>query len=206
MRLDSFKLKITACILMTLSHIQYHIGINNILYIGQGAFPIFAYLCAYATTKTRNISLYVKRLLIFGAIIQIPIFIIGETYINIFITLGLGVFTINTIKNFNYTVIPIVLLFAYFTNLDYGIFGILLITIPYITKFNKHIFTLSLVILQLLWINVFNVFYVYQWLSLISIPFIYLYDYTKGYGKFKYFFYIYYPLHIVIIYGISLII
>ena len=43
-----------------------------------------------------------------------------------------------------------------------------------------------------------------QWFSLISLPLLFLYSGKRGQWKMKYFFYVFYPLHMVIIYGISL--
>lgn len=45
-----------------------------------------------------------------------------------------------------------------------------------------------------------------QWFSLISLPLLFLYSGKRGQWKMKYFFYVFYPLHMVIIYGISLLI
>ena len=44
-----------------------------------------------------------------------------------------------------------------------------------------------------------------QWWALLAIPFIALYNGERGSKKFKYFFYIIYPLHLVIIYGIRIV-
>ncbi len=200
MKLNNFQLKVIAAIAMTLSHIQYHIGINNILYIGQLAFPIFAYLSAYGMKKTSNQTKYISRVLIYGVILQIPIFIMGFTYINIFVTIGLGLLAIHFIELKQYYLLFPILLFAYLTNLDYGIFGILLIVIPYLCKYNVYIFSISLIILQIIWINILNQFTIYQWFSILAIPLLLMYNYELGYSKYKWWFYIYYPLHIVIIY------
>ncbi|MFV0425202.1 MAG: TraX family protein [Bacilli bacterium] len=206
MKLNSFQLKIIAIVLMTLSHIQYHIGISTVLYIGQASFPIFAFLCAYSATKTRNITKFFLRLLIFGIIIQIPLLFLNENYINIFITLALGVGAIYAVKSYNYYLLMPIFLFAYFTNLDYGVFGILVILGAYLLNFNKLYFSILLIVLQFIWIEIFNDFSFYQWYALLAIPLITLYNFEPGSKKFKYLFYIYYPLHTVVIYGISLII
>ena len=42
-----------------------------------------------------------------------------------------------------------------------------------------------------------------QWWSLLAIPLLALYNGQRGRWKMKWFFYLFYPLHLVIIYGIS---
>ena len=43
-----------------------------------------------------------------------------------------------------------------------------------------------------------------QWCSLLTLPLLALYNGQRGKGQMKYFFYLYYPLHLAVIYGISL--
>lgn len=206
MKLNSFQLKIIAIILMTLSHIQYHIGITNLFYVGQAAFPIFAFLSAYGAVQTSNFKKYFLRLLIAGTAFQIPLIIMGESYINIFITLALGTAAIIAVRSCNHIVLVPILIFAYITDLDYGVFGILLILSAYLVNFNKVYYSIVLIVLQFIWINIFGDFSIYQWGAVFAIPFLLAYNFELGNRNFKYFFYVYYPLHIVIIYGISLII
>lgn len=204
MKLNSFQLKIIAIIFMTLSHIEYHIGISPYLYVGQAAFPIFAFLSAYGASVTSNINKYIARLLIFGTILQIPLFLMGESYINIFITLGLGVSAISVYKNHQYAYLLPIFAFAYFTDLDYGVYGILIILSAYIVNYNKLYYSILLVVFQFLWIDVFKDFSNYQWYAVLAIPFIFMYNFEPGSRRFKYLFYVYYPLHVSIIYLISM--
>ena len=45
-----------------------------------------------------------------------------------------------------------------------------------------------------------------QWWSLLALPLLLLYRGERGKLPMKYFFYVYYPLHLAVIYGISLLI
>lgn len=45
-----------------------------------------------------------------------------------------------------------------------------------------------------------------QWLGLLSLPLLALYNGQRGKANLKYLFYIYYPAHLVAIYGLSLLI
>lgn len=204
MTLNSFQLKIIAIILMTISHINYHLDINPWLYIGQGAFPIFAFLSAYSVSVSRDPRKYIGRLLFIGLLFQLPLWYLGFTYINIFVTLGLGSLAIYSLEKHWYPVLVPIFLIAYFTDLDYGVFGICLILSAYFVKYNKYYFVIALIILQFITINILNYYFVYQWLSLSAVPFILLYNYQPGYRGLKWFFYGYYPLHIIIIYYISI--
>lgn len=189
---------------MTFSHIEYHIGVNPILYIGQAAFPIFAYLSAYAVDLSSDKYKYCKRILLYGLLLQIPLFIVGFTYINIFVTIGLGILSIIFIQRMQYYYLVPILLFAYFTNLDYGVFGISVIICAYLFKDKVLLFGASLTILQFVFINLLGEFSTYQWYSLLAILPLLLYNGELGYNKYKWWFYIYYPLHVVIIYLISI--
>ena len=42
-----------------------------------------------------------------------------------------------------------------------------------------------------------------QWYSLLAIPLLEMYNGKRGYTKLKYLFYVYYPLHLAVIYGVS---
>ncbi len=203
MKLNNFQLKLIAITLMTLSHIQYHIGISNLLYIGQASWPIFAYLSVYAIDKTRNILHYILRVLIFGIVLQIPLIYMQIDYINIFITIAFGLFAILSFKLRNPVVSAAIILIAHLYNFDYGAYGISLMMCIYIFKYDIKYFAISLLLLNITFINFLEVFSIYQWFSIFSIPLLALYNGERGKYKAKYLFYIYYPLHISIIYLIA---
>ncbi len=191
-----------------MSHIQYHIGIDwsfqigdvtyPVFYIGQSSFPIFVYLSAYGFGLTSSKINFIKRLLIYGTIIQIPLFILGFSYINIFITLGLGLLAVYAIESLNVMLVFPILIFAYFTDLDYGIYGIVLMLLAYYFRYKVWAYSLAIVILQYLWISE-GWFPHIQWFSVVAIPLLLMYNGELGYRKLKWFFYIYYPLHVAII-------
>lgn len=197
---------------MTLSHIQYHIGVDwsftiggnqyEVFYIGQSSFPIFAYLSAYGYTLSSNKEKFIKRVLIYGALLQIPLFIVGISYINIFVTIGLGLLAVYFIENNQHPLVAPILLFSYFTELDYGIYGILLMIVAYYCKNRVLLYGLAIIVMQYLWIE-YGYFSHNQWWSIVAIPLLLLYNGELGYRKMKWFFYVYYPLHVAIIVGIA---
>lgn len=115
-------------------------------------------------------------------------------------------------------IIFIAIFFSYskvFTNnyinihMDYSIFGILISFMSYLSFKNKWIriilFSIS-VFLCSLYFELYEHSIQGQFYSMLSIPVILLYNGKKGKYELKYFFYLYYPLHLVILYGINLLI
>ena len=115
-------------------------------------------------------------------------------------------------------IIFIAIFFSYskiFTNnyinihMDYSLFGILISFMSYLSFKNKWIriilFSIS-VFLCSLYFELYEHSAQGQFYSLLSIPIILLYNGKKGKYELKYFFYLYYPLHLVILYGINLLI
>ncbi len=188
---------------MTLSHIQYHLHISNYLYIGQSAWPIFAYLATIGLDKTRNQLKYILRIALFGLAMQLVLIYLKIDYVNIFITIAAGLLAILGIKYRNILLTAGILIISHQLNFDYKSYGIILMIVVYFSKQNILIFALSLAILNITFIHVLDLFSVYQWWSMLSIPILAIYDGTRGKYSLKYFFYIYYPAHIAIIYFIS---
>ncbi|MBR4864792.1 MAG: hypothetical protein IKU07_09470, partial [Oscillospiraceae bacterium] len=84
--------------------------------------------------------------------------------------------------------------------IEYGFFGVLL---PVFAHFGARkqkklqYFIAGLVIFNLTWGGI-------QWFSMAAVPFIALYNGKRGKWKMKNFFYIYYPVHQLVIYLLSL--
>lgn len=88
---------------------------------------------------------------------------------------------------------------------DYGIMGILLpLGASLFKEKNRRIlcFTLFLVLFNLYLMPTMP----YTWFSLLTIPFIVLYNGKRGKKKYKYAFYLFYPLHLAVLYLIAAII
>lgn len=98
---------------------------------------------------------------------------------------------------------------AFNITMDYSIFGILISFMSYICFKNKWLrlilFSIAVLISSLyfeLYIHSSNC----QFYSMLAIPVLLLYNGKKGKHELKYFFYLYYPLHLVILYGIQMLI
>ena len=233
--LTNNQLKIIAAISMVLDHVGVvfsplypTMAIFKLFRIlGRIAFPIFAFLIAEGCKYTRNRVKYLGLIAGMGIAFQTFYFFFMSTnklYLNIFITFSLSISLIYLIEHFlhNKTIlngifmviaIAIVLFLTlkcpkieflasriYGFNVDYGIWGV---TLPVLVYFiNNH--KLRIVFLTLFFVvRGFTAFL--GWWPLISIPFIALYNGQRGKAKMKYFFYVFYPVHLVIIYAIAII-
>ncbi len=223
--MSSFTLKIIALISMLFDHSGYLIfnGFSFFNFIGRLAFPIFAFQITEGYVHTRNLKKYFLRLFLFALISQIPFLLFKMNLVenifafNIFFTLSLGLATIwiydknkilGVISFFLFSTIAEVL------NFDYGAFGITIIFIFYAFKNHKLLMNVSFILAVILkylsyFILYFNTIYFYIYLLLCiftisSIVFIDLYNGKEG-KKIKYLLYIFYPLHLLILYLFTLI-
>ena len=222
--MTSFALKIIACITMFIDHLSYSLygKLTWLNYIGRLAFPIFAYQIVEGYTHTKNIKKYFARLFIFAIVSQIPFYlfhsIISDQFsLNVMFTLLLGLLCIWIWENMPSKLISSFIVFALclvaeVANMDYGYWGVLLVFVFHLCKDNKiktSIAFLAMVMLHYIPRIIMNTYsYVYSCLiigTLCAIIPILLYNGKKG-RKIKYILYIFYPVHLLILYGIHLII
>ena len=221
--LTSFDLKLIAIITMTIDHIGYLFFPNKIIFriIGRISFPIFAFLLIEGFKHTKSKTNYLLRLLLF-AIISEPIYNLAMHHSfkyfldqNILFELSLGLIMLIVISKLNdfikekdqsnikYIFIAIGHLFVVFffsllseaLYFNYGAYGITLIYVLYMSQ-DILIQACTLYILKYFIGSKAQIY------ALLSIPFLYFYNGQKGHS-FKYFFYFYYPLHLLILYLIK---
>lgn len=214
-----FVIKIIACVTMLLDHIKYAIPETRCFatqYLGRIAFPLFAFMIGEGYAHTKDLQKYCKRLLIAGIISQIPFMyfrsLVGEwRMLNVMFTLLLGIAAITIFDKFEkkyYISLPAVLLFALIGQIikvDYGAYGVLMVFVLYLARNHKILRIFALVILNLIYY--FNIVIVsFSMQSLISymfttLPAILLVFYNGKLGrKMKYIFYMFYPVHMIILY------
>ena len=196
---------------------QYFFIVFNI--IGRLSFPIFAYMIAEGWKYTSNKKRYMMTIWGMGILYQIIYYIFySSLYMGIFITYGLSLLFIYVMEYFvskkklYFIISPIIIISIVFIGcveyllpysgfaIDYGLVGV---SIPVVVYFsNSKIEKLCLLFLALC--ALVFVYDIVQVFSLLSIIFLAFYSEKRGNMNLKYFFYIYYPLHLVIIWFISL--
>jgi len=182
--------------------------------IGRFSFPLFCYLIVLGMESTRSVRNYFARLLLFAPISQVPYYLaLGyEPFdlLNIFFTLASGVLFIHFLKK-NPLLALLPASASFFLNFDYGLYGIALMGCMYLLKQDTKLGIVSVILLNLLFLQIWDI----QMLSLFALPIILLHK--SGYLKVgkeadrkteypawrKYLFYIYYPLHLTVLYLIK---
>lgn len=172
--------------------------------IGRIAFPIFCFLLVEGFTHTSNRKKYALRLLLFACISEIPFDLaVSNTLFdpntcNVFITLVLGLLTIWAMDHFRDKVPLQILLallgcyLAYRINSDYDYRGIILIVLLYYFRYDRSLQSFAGAI-SLYW----------EWPAMFAFIPISMYNGTRGISR-KYFFYIFYPAHLLMLYMIKL--
>ncbi|WP_343208987.1 TraX family protein [Anaerolentibacter hominis] len=217
--MTSFALKLIAIVSMLLDHIGAILfpDVIALRYIGRLAFPIFCFLLVEGYYHTSNVKKYLLRLGIFAAISEVPfdlafrgrLFDLG--YQNVFFTLFLGLTVIwlmdeavkklgaDSLKSklFRVGFILVGCLLAELLHTDYSATGVLVIVFFYMLRDNKTLLT----ILIALFLGS-DVFYGgIEYVAVLSMIPILKYNGKKGPGM-KYFFYVFYPAHLLILVAI----
>lgn len=215
-------LKIIAAISMTVDHIgmQMFPDVDVFRVIGRIAFPIFAYMlaegCKYTKSRGRHLGLLVLLAVLCQAVFT---YATGSYYQSILVTFSLSVCMIYSMeyalskRTALSSILPIFVMACVFVltdvlpivfkdtdyAIDYGFVGVMVPVIIYMgrNKMQKLMHAaIGLTIMSL-------IFGSFQWVCLMALPLLALYNGKRGKLKMKYFFYIYYPAHLVAIFLIS---
>ena len=194
-------------VLLTSSPAPYYI----FRLIGRIAFPIFAFLLVEGYFHTKNFTKYCARLGLFALISEIPFDLaFSHTFFdpnaqNVFFTLFLGLLTVHGLETakaacpsqtFLHPVCRIAALglgtgLAWVFQTDYSAIGVLAITLLYSLRENRITASLSacalLCLLTPLELSAFA-----------AVPLIAAYHGRRG-SSLKYFFYLFYPLHLLLL-------
>lgn len=221
--MSTFILKIIAIVTMFFDHLGYIVfnQFSFMNYIGRLAFPVFAFLITEGYSHTSNLKKYFCRLFILAILSQIPYMLFVSTFsnnfgLNILFTLILGLASITVYEKANNKVLGFMFVIlsaisAQLLHFDYGWFGIVIMFIFHIFKKKKVLLNISFIISA--FINYFYKFifsldtrylFIILFACLALIP-INLYNEKKG-KNIKYFFYIFYPLHLILLYLLNFII
>lgn len=220
--LSAGALKILALVSMTLDHIG-KILLPQILILqilGRLAFPIFAYLIAESCHFTRSLRRYWLRMAAVGLVCQLALYISQRSlYQCILITFACSVCIIAAIRRAEaatdlrrrrgYTAAAVALtaLAAWLSEglplllpdtnyaIDYGFTGILIPVLIYLGRTPRQKWLLAAGGLTALAVRYGGI----QWWSLAALAPLALYNGRRGQHRAKYFFYLYYPLHLALL-------
>ena len=214
------QLKILAMVFMTCDHVGLQLlpqwGFLRIL--GRLSLPIYAYMIAEGCRYTHDRRKYLLRLADLGVLCQIVYFLAaGDLYMCILITFSLSVALIWALEEARRnpcaksigvalgvsagTIFLCVLLPRLLPGfcIDYGLAGVLLPVLIYFGKPKLLFLCLGLAQLALTCEPI-------QWWSFAAVPLLMCYSGEKGKHNIGTLFYLYYPLHLAVIYLLSLIV
>lgn len=219
---NGFQLKLIMVVLMVIDHVGEFIPGSPLWfrYIGRLAAPVFFYLLVEGFVYTRSRRRYMERLFIGGAImlcgstILMHIFNGPQKIINnIFLSMGVNIVMLSAIewikkkdsnKVLAITIIIGSVIIAPFT--EGGLFIALLVLIFYYNRENKVKMSIFYVMASFLALtnpakSIYESLFItnYQWMMVFALPFMLMYNGERG-KKAKYFFYIFYPVHIWVLY------
>jgi len=211
-QINTFTLKMIAIVSMVIDHIGYVLFPEVIILriIGRLAFPIFTYILTEGFFYTRDVKKYMMRLGIFALVSEVP-FDLATTgkvlefnHQNVFFTLFLGVLMmclVSKTKNIviQYGIVAFLILVCRLLHTDYSTTGLLIIFIFYIFRERK---IEKLLIVGLIFVALSGRVQLY---ALFALPLIAMHSGEQG-PKMKTFFYLFYPVHLLILYIVHLIV
>lgn len=223
-------LKLIACFSMAIDHIGCILYPNLLILriIGRIAFPIFAFMIAEGCYYTKNRLKHFLIIFIMAVLMQVVFyFAMNSLSLSIFAIFSFSIILIylfDSAKNNlqdgkNILGSLFILLFVgltislYFLNKktnimidNYGFYGVIVPVVLYILRmYTKRNIWISIAAFALMLIaHVFIANELINLYELIGIGLLCLYNGKRGKYNMKYFFYVFYPVHIVVIYGIYL--
>jgi hypothetical protein len=230
MQLNGNRLKLLAMVTMALDHIGAYL-FPHILWlriIGRLAFPIYAFLIAEGCRHTRSMGRYLGSVAIMGAICQIVYFFaMGSLYMCILVTFSLSIGLIWLLKFaahrkqdlLSKCLVVLGIFTVYFLceilpgllpgtdfSIDYGFWGIMIPVLVSFARLHKFPRWAELLLLGMGLVLLGSVYDGVQHCALLSLPLILCYSGKRGKRKMKYFFYIFYPLHLALLQGIAMLV
>ncbi|MCO7354049.1 TraX family protein [Riemerella anatipestifer] len=204
--ITAFHLKMIAIITMIIDHFGLIFFPQEEIYriIGRIAFMLFAFLLVEGVEHTKDFKGYLKRLLIWALISEIPfdLAMTGELFNlekqNVFFTLFLSAFGIYQVKNSKTRIKKIAVIIATFfvidlLKADYGTYGLMVIYAFYLMKKMEF----KLIFIQILSsFATFFVNYLQMWSGLAFLPIVF-YNGKQGIKTGK-IFYSFYAVHLLL--------
>lgn len=213
--MSAFTLKMIALVTMVIDHVGavFFPDLIWLRYIGRLSMPIYAFLLAEGYRKTRNFLHYALRLALFAVLSEVPYDLLFQgralefSRQNILFTLLTALLVMRLLdlaaKKRNVFLFIGALLLAvvpYFLHFSYGVYGVLSVLCLFLFQKYRGIDAIAFSALtygRYLYDGNFTQLYAIA----ASIP-ILLYNGKRGAVSLKYFFYIIYPAHLLVLYAI----
>ena len=208
--LTSYQLKWIAVITMVIDHIGAVLFPGELILriIGRLSFPIFCFLLTEGFCHTHNRKAYMQRLGVFALVSEIPYDLTFHGRLlelerqNIFFTLLVGVILLHLLESGGQWLLQaakvlFMMWIAEVFKVDYGYEGILLIGIFYLLREHLWLKAAGGVLWNFLWENRLQAFGGFAVLPIL------LYNGERG-RKMKYFFYVFYPAHLLALHVIDI--
>ena len=207
-------LKLIAAAAMVIDHaaLMFFPGNDFLRILGRLAFPIFAFMIAEGSKYTRNKARYFGQLFALAVACQIVYFLVdGSLYLSVLFTFSLAllmIFALQACKEkptaFRILVFVLSVASVWVVNrlvtVDYGFWGCmvpLFATIPHKTSYDS--IPVNILCLGIgLWILGVALGGIQLW-ALAALPLLMLYSGQRGKWKMKYFFYVFYPVHLALL-------
>lgn len=199
-------LKLFAILFMVIDHVGlvFYPDLTILRQLGRLAFPIFAYQITIGFQLTRNKKKMLQRLLAFAFLSAIPYFLMtNSATLNIFFTLSLGFLAMWVLQEKKYLfLLPFILAFPFFVPIDYGIYGVLSILFFYLLRRNFFLQLAGFFVLTFLYVGSgANVIQINAVFGLMFVPF--LLNLKDRFHIHKYFYYAFYPAHMLLLWLID---
>lgn len=177
--------------------------------VGRIAFPIFCFLIAEGFLHTRSVKKYGIRLFVFSLISEVPFDLVffgswfDPLHQNVYFTLFIGLLVLAGCRRWQFeTVLKMAVVLAgcvaaFLLRCDYDMTGVVMIAVLYELRGDKRYQTIAGGILAAL---ESMACFCSAVLAFIPIP---MYNGTRGRLKLKYFFYWFYPVHLLLFYLIQ---
>ncbi len=213
-------LKIIAAVTMFIDHAglilfpQYRI----FRIIGRLAFPIYAYCIAEGFRYTKNRKKYFLRVFVLGLLCQIVYTVVErDIYLGILLTFSMSIGLMALADQFLaerregkigwgilfFPAVIAVYLLTRYVVVDYGFFGVMLPVFASLFKDKPRRLAMFGAGLLAVSLEQYLLGSMTQFFSLFALVPLFLYNGKQGKYKLKNFFYIFYPAHMVFLYGIG---
>lgn len=195
-------IKLIAIITMTIDHIGCVFFPNYIILriIGRIAFPLYVYCMMIGYFNTKSLSKYILRLFVIGLISQIPYSLLFNAYRpNVMFTLIAVLLFYYSLDKKKWWIIPFLVLIPFLMSFEYAIIYLFLVPIFYYCRNNSTYLCILFILFYLNYlINGNSNFDFATFFTILCLPFIVIKTNFKIKIN-KYFYYLYYPVHIVIL-------